>query len=152
MNDYYSIAYTPNGWIMHHGVLGMKWGVRHDRDGLGRRLRQTTTKEDIGIRNTLNAGAKASQSASNIARSSAQRKRDKAKRKMDVSSMSDQELQREINRMSLERTYKQLKTENVSSGRDYASSILQTAGDVLAIGASAASIALAIHTIRGGGS
>lgn len=28
MGDYYSIAYTKNGWIMHHGIKGMRWGFR----------------------------------------------------------------------------------------------------------------------------
>ncbi len=66
---------------------------------------------------------------------------------MDVSNMSNKELQEAINRMNLERTYKTLSTENISSGRDHVSTILSTAGDVLAIGASAASIMVAIHKL-----
>ena len=62
--------------------------------------------------------------------------------------MTDQELQRAINRMNMERQYKALSTENVASGREYASSMLSTAGEVLAIGASAASIMVAIHQLK----
>jgi hypothetical protein len=50
--------------------------------------------------------------------------------------------------MDMERRYKQLRAEQIASGRDRVSDFLSTAGDVLAIGASAASIAVAIYTIR----
>lgn len=95
------------------------------------------------------------QSASNIARSSANiaektknRKRSKAMSEMDLSKMTDKDLREAIDRMNLERNYKSLSTENISTGSDYLSNILSTAGDVFAIGASAASIAMAIHAIR----
>ena len=31
MSNYYALVRTSNGWLMHHGVPGMRWGVRHDR-------------------------------------------------------------------------------------------------------------------------
>lgn len=109
----------------------------------------------IQVANDYKNASQAANNAANIARSGAnlarqlgERKRNKYKASMDVSKMSNQELQQEINRMNLERNYKQLKSENIASGNDYVSSILSTAGEVAAIGASAASIAMAIHTLK----
>ena len=78
----------------------------------------------------------------------ANRKQAKAMDKMDLSKMTDKELQAAINRLNLERNYKSLSTEHIKSGRDYVSSFLSTTGDVLAIGASAASIMMMIHQLK----
>lgn len=100
------------------------------------------------VSQAANNAANIARSGSNLARQSGERKQKKYKSSMDVSKMTDQELQQEINRMNLERNYKQLKSENIASGNDYVASILSTAGEVAAIGASAASIAVAIHTLK----
>ena len=100
----------------------------------------------------LNTGMKsaseASRNAANIARQSAERERKKAAQQIDLSQMSDKDLQAAVNRLNMERNYRMLSAESVATGKDYASSILSTAGDVLAIGASIASIAMAIHSIK----
>ena len=62
--------------------------------------------------------------------------------------MSDQELRERINRMNMEKQYRSLMTEDIDSGSRYVSNILATVGDVVAVGASVASIAVAIHTLR----
>lgn len=64
--------------------------------------------------------------------------------------MSDEELRQKINRMNLERQYTNLKTENIRTGYDSLTDTLSVAGDVLAIGASAAAIAAAIYKIKTG--
>ncbi len=96
----------------------------------------------------LQRGSNAARGASNLGRQSADRSRSKAASKIDVSRMTDKELQVAINRMNMERQYKALSTENVASGKEYASSMLLTAGEVLAIGASATSIIAAIHQLK----
>ena len=76
--------------------------------------------------------------------------RNQAKKKMDLSSMSDQEMRTQINRALLERQYNDMfAPQKVSKGREYASKVLETTGTVLAIGSSALGIALAIKELRG---
>lgn len=70
-------------------------------------------------------------------------------KKMDLSHMTDQELRDRINRGNLERQYAQLYgTPEVASGRERVATVLDYVGTTLAIGGSAASIALAIHQMR----
>ena len=83
-----------------------------------------------------------------MASRSAAKTRAKVAGKIDVSTMSDAELRSRINRMNMEKQYKQLRAEQISTGRDKASDFLSTVGDLLAIGASAATIAAAVYTIR----
>lgn len=72
------------------------------------------------------------------------------KAKMDLSNMTDKEMRDQINRAILERQYTDMFAPQTSSkGREYASKILDTAGDALAITASALGIALAMKELRG---
>ena len=50
--------------------------------------------------------------------------------------------------MNKEKQYRQLQAESMERGKDKIDSILEYGGAALAIGASAASIAVAIHTLK----
>lgn len=68
-----------------------------------------------------------------------------ARKKLD--SMSDQDLSREVERLDLERQYSNLQKSTINSGRVKASEILSIAGDVVAIGASAVTIAVGMKKL-----
>lgn len=171
-------------FLQHHGILGMKWGVRRyqNEDGtlteLGKRRLSTGKKEnrvpltDDGrvasgyerearskieeniaddYRNAEQAALGArqvSESGSRLARSSANKSRQKAISSLDLSNMSDRELQQVVNRMNLERSYKSLKASEISLGMDKAGEILATTTEIVTIGAGIARIAMAIHQMR----
>ena len=161
-----------NNFLQHHGVLGQRWGVRRyqNSDGTltsaGRRRLQGSgiSSDENGRVSGDNSGrargavhqtvandyknAGAGLQSSSISSRGANRKQAKAMDEMDLSKMTDKELQAAINRLNLERNYKSLSTEHIKSGRDYVSSFLSTTGDVLAIGASAASIMMMIHQLK----
>lgn len=163
--------------LQHHGILGQKWGIRRyqnkdgtytaagkrrlngqvkfdengnpdDADKAHNQIHQAVASDYTNLSKASNAASNAARTASGMASRSAKKDIEKRKAEIDVSEMSDQELQKAINRMNLERNYKNLKAEQISSGKLYASDVLQTAGDVLAIGASMASIASAIYLMR----
>ena len=70
----------------------------------------------------------------------------------DISSMSNEELRRYIDerteRMNLERRYRDIKEADYNKGKDSLDDILETAGKLLALGATAATIAATIHTLK----
>ena len=111
------------------------------------KIRENAAEDNRNLSSALNSGSNIAGISSRMAARSESKKLAKAASKIDVSQMSDAELRNRINRMNMERQYKQLQAEQISKGRGRVSSILSTAGDVLAIGASAASIAVAIYTI-----
>lgn len=74
--------------------------------------------------------------------------RNKPKKTMDLSNMTEKEMRDQINRAILERQYNDMfAPQNTSKGREYASKMLETAGSVLAVTSSALGIALAIKEL-----
>lgn len=159
--------------IRHHGVLGQKWGVRRyqNSDGtltaLGRRRLgydgPSATRSSAQVRadvhqlvkddsRLLNSGLKSGVETTNRLNSmvdrSVSKKKQKAMSKVKVNELSNKDLQDYITRMNLEQQYKNLATSDISSGQSKVSSLLQTVGDILAVGASAAAIAAAIHELN----
>lgn len=94
--------------LYHHGILGMKWGVRRYQNKNG----------------TLTSAGKKRRSA----KVEPHEDYIKAHSKKSVKQMSDAELRSRINRLQMEKQYSELK--GMSKGKQYASKILKTAGSV----------------------
>lgn len=128
--------------LYHHGIKGMKWGVRkkhYSKEEL------TNAKKVVDSTKQMNESIRlANQNSLNRAA-----KRNKENR-MDLSSMTDQELRQQINRELLERQYNDVfNQKKVSRGREFATNMLETTGSALAVTSSALGIALAIKELRG---
>lgn len=87
--------------LSHHGVKGMKWGIRRTPAQLARARGRTTTKE--------------TKSETEPA----------APKKKSLSEMSDEELQRTVNRLNLEVRYRQLNPEKVSAGKRFVDKVMK---------------------------
>lgn len=76
-----------------------------------------------------------------------------AKTQMNLSKMTDKEMRDKINRKLLEQQYNKLFSEisqpEISKGRQYARSVLNFAGDALAVTGSSLAIVLAIKELKG---
>lgn len=165
--------------LYHHGVKGMKWGVRRyqNKDGsltnvgqsrYDRDIRENKAKkkdkritidgpdpkrwarEDLErTKRTVDAGTNTINQLKTINNLSIKSKA-RNKSKMDLSSMSDKEMREKINRALLEKQYRDMfEPQRVSKGREYAGRILDDAGTALALTGSALSVALAVKELRG---
>lgn len=165
--------------LYHHGVKGMKWGVRryqrkdgsltpagqkrYDRDVRENNAKKKDNRINIDgpdakrwVKEDISRAKSVADSSSNMVRELKNVERNTRpapkKEKMDLSKMSDQQLRDRINRANLEKQYNDMFGQNsttVSKGRQYVSDILETAGTVLTIGSSALAIALAIKELKG---
>lgn len=96
--------------LYHYGVMGMKWGVRRyqNKDGT---LTAAGKKQK---KKTLSADDK-----------------EKARRKSDLKkrrTMSDADIKKRIERMKLEKEFKNLTKEDISPGKKYVGEIMSSAG------------------------
>ena len=94
--------------LMHYGVLGMKWGIRRYRNKDG----------------TLTTAGKKRLSKDKD-------KSEKKERKVALKnrrSLSDEYLKKKIERLKMEKEFKNLTEEDISHGRKYVGEIMSSAG------------------------
>ena len=164
-----------NNALTHHGVKGMKWGVRRYRNKDGSLTPAGQKRYDRDVRDLSNKKKKdykanpdkwvnedlsrtrkltdeTSQLAGKLRTANSNAVRNKPRTKMDLSNMSDKEMRDQINRALLERQYNDLfNPQTVSRGRERADRILETAGTVLGIAGTSLGIALSIREIMNKG-
>lgn len=113
--------------LVHHGILGMKWGIRRyqNKDG------------------SLTSAGKKRYSGDNTIKETPQKTTEEPK-KRSVKDMSDEELRREVNRMQLEQNYLRMTGQNIEKGKSaaeialgkmkesFVSTVAQKSGQILA--------------------
>lgn len=100
--------------LYHHGVLGMKWGVR---------------KKKI----TSSVRSRKKQEFRNQQKTNPSGNRSKVKKKVRLKDLSNEELQNKVRRLQLEKQYRDLKRDEVSVGKKLLGDILKTSGRTLGV-------------------
>lgn len=100
--------------LYHHGIKGMKWGIRRyqNKDGsltAAGRKRYSDPSDDSGTESEKVSGSGHSSKP----------------KKKSLSEMSDEEIREKIKRLELEKRYSELSPKQVNKGKDLAKKILE---------------------------
>lgn len=115
-------------YLSHHGVKGQKWGVRRFQNEDGTRTAEGKARySDSGADGSEKTGG------------------NRTSKGEDISTLSDQELRARINRLNLEKRYKDLSSVDAMKGRDYVNAVK----DVVVITSGVVGIAVSIQKLRG---
>lgn len=135
--------------LYHHGVLGMRWGVRRNNSSGSssepsrlRRFARNTNVNDVSsmINNSKTINNETSRIVKNKAIS---------KHKKTAEQMTNKELQDAITRMNLEKQFSTLSAEKTTAGKISAMDVLDTVGTVLTIAGAAAGLYGTVKSVSG---
>lgn len=109
--------------LQHHGIQGMRWGVRRyqNKDG---------TLTQAGKKRRANQADYVESHEDFI----------KAHTNKDVRSMSDKELRERLNRIQMEKQYKDLSPSTVNRGKKYVDKIIKTGTTIATVTTTALTI------------
>ena len=133
--------------LRHHGIKGQKWGVRRYQNDDGSltpigKLRYGTSKDYQELSNQVNKADSLIKTAKKYQQEK-DHKEYEAKIKIDLSKMTDKELQQIVNRMNMEERYTQvMRSREKDAGESAAMKWLNVAGTVTTVSASALAIAI----------
>ena len=146
--------YAQTNYLAHYGKIGMRWGFRKHVDPSGnfedtfqKPKRKSLTTQQLGgakgLLNNVDSAANAGKRLVNVGEKV-------LTKKTDLSKMSDEDLRKQVSRMSLEQSYRSLSSVDKSRGAETTRNILESVGAVVTVGSSAVAIAMGIKALRGG--
>ena len=138
-----------NLYLQHHGVLGMRWGVRRDNNsgssgepsGFGRFRRNVNANDMVSM---INNTKTINNETSRIVKNKTINKYNKT-----AEQMSNKELQDHITRLNLEKQFSTLSAEKTTVGRITTMDVLDTVGTVLTLAGAAAGLYGTIKSVSG---
>ena len=114
--------YTYTNELYHHGILGQRWGIRRyqNKDGTltaaGKRRADKLRNEYLTLTGKSQVRGNKTKATSNTDETTSKKK--------SVSEMSDDDLQKAINRKRLEQQYSQLNPKQVSAGKKLCNEVI----------------------------
>ena len=154
-----------SNYIKHHGIKGQKWGVRRYQNKDGSLTpagnKRYGSKENFNkqypedVKKAFNKAKSGMNKAGNAVNKVKDindvmiKNANNERIKKDVSRMSDQELQRIVNRLNMEERYKQVMNSRAAEeGKNNVSKVLEYAGTALAVGVGAIDLMLKIQEMK----
>lgn len=112
-------------YLIHYGVPGMKWGVRKSSYSSSSSTNRSSKKNSFLKRISNKKISKTKRSKTPV--------KTAAKKKVKIKDLSDADLQKKINRLQMEKRYRDLKNDAISPGKKLVGDILMTSGKAVGV-------------------